>query len=126
MLLDTHVLVWARAASDRLGPAALAGLAGAPTVYFSPVSLVELHIKTMSGKLDLPPAVVDDPSVDGYVELPLRADHAAALVGLPELTAHDPFDRMLVAQALAARVTFLTADRRLLALEKDWILDARA
>lgn len=125
MLLDTHVLVWARADSGRLGPTAWDELAS-QTVYFSPVSLVELHVKTMSGKLDLPPAVLDDPSVDGFVELSLRTDQAAALAELPELTAHDPFDRMLVAQALATRMKFLTADRRLLALQKKWILDARA
>jgi len=58
------------------------------------------------------------------VLLDITAEHAEAIRDYPELTRHDPFDRLLVAQADRAGLQLLTADRVLLGLEKDFILDA--
>lgn len=60
----------------------------------------------------------------GLRPLPLTSEHARAVEQFPELAGHDPFNRILVAQARSEGLTFLTADRRLLSLGYDWIDDA--
>lgn len=125
MLLDTHVLVWARTTPDRLGPTIHRRVTAGAAVYFSPVSLVELQIKTMRGKLNVDPAVLSDPSPAGYEELPQRASHAEALARFPAPAGRDPFDRMLLAQAAAEEIDLITADSALLDLGLAWVHDAR-
>jgi PIN domain nuclease of toxin-antitoxin system len=58
------------------------------------------------------------------VLLSITAEHAEALGDFPELTRHDPFDRLLVAQASRTGLQLLTADQVLLDLGRDFILDA--
>ena len=60
----------------------------------------------------------------GLRDLPLTAKHARDLLSLPELTRHDPFDRLLLAQAMADQIPLVTGDSKLLALGRDWIIDA--
>ena len=54
----------------------------------------------------------------------ITPEHTAGLVRFPELVGHDPFDRILMAQALVEQIPLLTADRILLGLGLDWVLDA--
>lgn len=55
----------------------------------------------------------------------MRDTHAAVLAAFPELIDHDPFDRQIVAQAAVEGLRLLTSDERLLALGREWIMDAR-
>lgn len=104
VLLDTHVLIWWLSAPERLSPAARACLE-APTgdVFLSAVTTAELAIKSSIGRLTLPSPVLqfvtDAMRLDGLSSLAFEHVHAAALATLP-LHHRDPFDRMLVAQAL--------------------------
>lgn len=87
-------------------------------VHYSALSVAELSIKYAIGKLPLPPPVVEDPAGQiaaaaeaGRIEqLPLRLEHAVVLMTLP-LIHRDPFDRLLVAQALQEGMIFVTSDR---------------
>lgn len=115
-LLDTHVLLWAAGAPQVLPSAARALLADETNeLLFSAASLWEVAIKQQLGREDFRVdarlsrrGLLDN----GYVELPITSAHAVALDLLPPLH-KDPFDRILVAQALVEGVTLLTADTSL-------------
>jgi PIN domain nuclease of toxin-antitoxin system len=116
LLLDTHVLIWALDRPERLPPALRAELENADVeVYFSATSIWEISIKTALGKIDFPHsplAITQGAIATGFIELPITALHAAKVADLP---AHhrDPFDRLLIAQALALPAYLLTVDRAL-------------
>lgn len=115
LLLDTHVLVWANAAPHRLSPAArsLIGDATNPLVV-SAASAWELAIKYRSGRFpSAEPLVRQFDSVReriGAAALSMTSAHAIRAGGLAWGHA-DPFDRMLVAQALMEDLTLVTRDR---------------
>lgn len=118
LLLDTHVLLWAAARGDRLSPVARGMIEDpANTLWFSVASLWE--VATLRA-LDRPDFRTD-PGVlragllqAGYRELAVEGRHVLALAALPALHG-DPFDRILLAQAVAEGMTLMTADARLLA-----------
>ncbi len=124
LLLDTHVAVWVAGVPDRLGPRAKGVIERSAPVYLSAVSHAELEVKQMLGKVRLPDGFADWMADQGVSDLPFTATHAAAMRRFGELVRHDPFDRMLLAQAVAEGLIFLTADARLLTLGRDWIADA--
>ncbi len=113
LLLDTHVLLWTIAESRRL-PAAARALIGEPDneLTFSAASLWEVAIKAGRGRDDFR---IDVSSLrrslfdNEYAELPMTGAHAVALGSLPPLH-RDPFDRMLVAQAIVEGLTLVTSD----------------
>ncbi|MFM8377044.1 MAG: type II toxin-antitoxin system VapC family toxin [Phenylobacterium sp.] len=116
LLLDTHILLRAAAGSD-LSPA-LHGLIEDPAnrLVFSAASIWEVAIKSALGKpdFDIPPGVFRRALLEaGYEELAVSGVHAAALQGLPALH-RDPFDRILIAQAMVEGLTLLTADHTIL------------
>jgi len=112
-LLDTHLLLWAADQQERLSADAV-GLISDPAneLFFSAASLWEIAIKQGLGREDLK---VDARLLrrglldNGYSELPVASEHAVAIDSLPSLH-KDPFDRMLVAQAMIEGITLLTAD----------------
>ena len=116
LLLDTHVLLWAAGTPQRLPRAARALLEDeANKLVFSAASLWEVAIKQQLGREDfradarlLRRGLLDN----GYTELPVTSAHAVALDLLPPLH-KDPFDRMLIAQALVEGIMLLTADANL-------------
>ncbi|HTZ67360.1 MAG TPA: type II toxin-antitoxin system VapC family toxin [Roseiarcus sp.] len=113
LLPDTHILLWTIAESRRLSAAARA-LIGEPDneLTFSAVSLWEVAIKTGRGRADfrIDAGVLRRSLFDnGYAELAVTGAHVAALAGLPPIH-KDPFDRMLVAQAIVEGFTLLTSD----------------
>ncbi|WP_185972934.1 type II toxin-antitoxin system VapC family toxin [Aeromicrobium piscarium] len=124
ILLDTHVLLWVLRGEDRLGSNAAQSIATRHPAHYSSVSVMEMTIKAMQGRLEIPGGVCVVLDDVGLRQLPWVGEHAEAMGEFPELAGHDPFDRALVAQAAAEQLTFLTADRRLLALDRPWILDA--
>ena len=113
LLLDTHLLLWAAGQPERLPVAALELIEDASNeLCFSPVSLWEIAIKRGLGRADFraDPRLIWRGLLDaGYHELPITSAHAMAVDGLPALH-KDPFDRMLVAQALVEGIVLLTAD----------------
>lgn len=117
LLLDTHIVLRAARGVD-LG-AGLRRLLEDPAnrLVFSAASIWEIAIKSGLGRpdFDVPSGVFRRGLLEaGYEELPVTGAHAAALQGLPALH-RDPFDRILVAQALVESLTLLTADRTILA-----------
>jgi PIN domain nuclease of toxin-antitoxin system len=113
LLLDTPILLWTVAESRRLSPAARA-LIGEPDneLTFSSASLWEVAIKAGRGRDDFH---IDVSSLrrslfdNAYAELPITGAHAVALGSLPPIH-RDPFDRMLVAQAIVEGLTLVTSD----------------
>ena len=116
VLLDTHVLLWALAEPSMMDAQTRAAIeAGDNEVLFSAASIWEITIKAGLGRLDFAFEAADiaRAALDtGFTELAVRAN-AAALVGrLPSLH-RDPFDRLLVAQAIVEPATLYTADPQL-------------
>ena len=113
-LLDTSVLLfWAMARLDRLSPEQQSAIRdGRSEVYVSAISAAEMRVKVSIGKLAAPPDLFDALGKHGFSELPLTIADTAALDTLP-LLHRDPFDRLLVVQALAHGLTLITSDERL-------------
>jgi PIN domain nuclease of toxin-antitoxin system len=113
LLLDTHLLLWAASAPERLPAGARALLEDAANeLLFSAASLWEVTIKASLGRDDfrIDARVLRRGLLDnGYTELPISSAHAVAVAGLPNLH-RDPFDRLLVAQAGVEGITLLTSD----------------
>jgi len=112
LLLDTHVLLWA-AAGAGLSTGAIA-LIGDPEneLVFSAASIWEIAIKSGLGRpeFSLDPGVFRRELLEsGYEELAIAGGHAAAVSTLPDLH-KDPFDRILIAQAIVEGITLLSAD----------------
>ncbi len=114
VLCDTHILLWALAAPDRLPRDARACLERAE-VFVSAASVWEISIKAAMGRIECDPAQVADAiEAVGFRHLPITASHAARVFTLPAIH-RDPFDRMLVAQALCESMPLLTSDGALAA-----------
>jgi PIN domain nuclease of toxin-antitoxin system len=115
-LLDTHLLLWAAGQPERLSAAARRLIDNADNeLLFSAASLWEIAIKSALGRADfrVEPRVLRRGLVDnGYIELPVTSEHAVSIDALPPVH-KDPFDRLLVAQALTEGITLLTADPEL-------------
>ena len=110
LLLDTHVFLWAVSGSRQLTPKIRAVIKGADEVFVSAASIWEIAVKVRLGKLEADPvAMVEAIEESGFKELPVRAAHAAHVANLP-LHHTDPFDRLLVAQAVTEPLRLLTAD----------------
>ncbi|GLC97058.1 twitching motility protein PilT [Cupriavidus sp. TA19] len=116
VLLDTHIALWAVTGSTDL-PAAAAAVIAEPTndIFVSVVSLWEIGIKSAIGKLGFT-ATQANAAFDlcGYQSLVINKYHTSTLDALALHDDHkDPFDRMLVAQALHEGMTLLTADTKM-------------
>ena len=113
LLLDTQVLLWAAGNSKRLSASARKLLNDPGNdLCFSPASLWEITIKNSLGRKDfrVEPRVLRRGLLDnGYTELPVTSQHAVGVDGLPDIH-RDPFDRLLLAQALSEGITLVTAD----------------
>jgi PIN domain nuclease of toxin-antitoxin system len=113
LLLDTHIYLWAVAGSRLLKASARRLIESADEVHVSAASIWEIAIKARLGKIKADPvqlAAAIEPS--GFIELPVRAVHAAAVAQL-EPHHSDPFDRLLIAQALTEPLRLVTVDRAL-------------
>jgi PIN domain nuclease of toxin-antitoxin system len=109
LLLDTQVVLWWFRNDQRLGPLARQAIAAAQDVAVSAVTPWEIAIKVAIGKLDAPAHLLDDIEQRGLRRLPVTFEHAKALLALPPVH-RDPFDRMLIAQAVAEKLTLISSD----------------
>ena len=109
VLLDTHLLLWALGAPARL-PTAARRIIRDGDVYVSAASIWEISIKVALGKLRADPdEVLAALEPAGLLSLPISGEHAARVASLPPIH-RDPFDRLLVAQALVEPMRLLTDD----------------
>ena len=113
LLLDTHVLIWTLSAPSRLSAEIRRDIA-LSDVFVSAASIWEIAIKFAAGKLlTNPNLVLNELPVAGYDLLPVSGLHAARTADLGTLLHMDPFDRLLVAQAICESMTLLTNDNAL-------------
>lgn len=124
ILLDTHVVRWALEDIPRLGRQARRTIQNADIRYISAITHVEIAIKSGVSDVRAPVDLAEVAVRAGMTPLPFEDRHAKALGRFPQLARHDPFDRMLLAQADVDRLAFVTADQKLLALDQSWIIDA--
>lgn len=116
LLLDTQLLLWTVDDSARLSAEARTLISDPENeLAFSASSIWEIAIKNARGRLDFrvePRGLRAELLERGFVEIPITGAHGAAVGDLP-LLHKDPFDRLLVAQALIENLILLTADRTL-------------
>jgi PIN domain nuclease of toxin-antitoxin system len=114
LLLDTHVFLWWDGSHPNLDAACRAAIANpANRVFVSAATIWEIGIKRRTGKLRFAGSVVDAVRSNGFVELPILGRDAEAAAGL-DWDHADPFDRLIVAQALANSLTLATSDGTIL------------
>jgi PIN domain nuclease of toxin-antitoxin system len=125
LLLDTHVLLWAKAQRDRLGKHLATLEDPGNELFVSAVTAWEIVIKSALGKLALPEApelyVPDRVRSIGASSLAVEQSHVLAVGRLPDLH-RDPFDRLLIAQADCLGLTIVTGDPNVAAYPVDTIL----
>lgn len=119
LLLDTHVAIWAVAASRKLSQATKALIEDAHSdVYVSICSLWEIAIKSTPGRSSLAPIPLPDAIMlfenAGFSLLEIKTEHLLQVANLPPIHG-DPFDRLLVAQALCEPLRLVTSDKTLVA-----------
>jgi len=119
LLLDTHVLLWALAEDHKLSDAQRSAIE-ASELFLSSVSIWEIGIKRALGKLDVPPGIIAQARASGCQELPVSWKHAEFAADLPKHHA-DPFDRMLIAQAISEGLVLCSSDAKLAAYGADLI-----
>lgn len=110
-LLDTHIFLWCINDDTKLSKKARLLIQEAEVIYVSSVSVWEMSIKINLGKLTADPnELVAAITKSGFLELPLTALHVAKTHELADIH-RDPFDRVLIAQALTEPLKLLTADK---------------
>ena len=112
--LDTHVLLWSLSSPQRLSKVARDAIEDPSNIVFVSAAVAwEIEIKSAIGKLRAPSDLATQLSAANFQELGITIAHALALRQLPNLH-RDPFDRIMLAQARAAGLTFVTADPAIL------------
>lgn len=111
LLLDTHIVLWELDGSRALKREARTAVEHATELLFSVVSFAEVGVKAAIGKLAVPGDFHDHVLRSGLRVLGLAPDHGLAVADLP-MHHRDPFDRLLIAQAVSEGLTIVTADRR--------------
>ncbi|MEA3546215.1 MAG: type II toxin-antitoxin system VapC family toxin [Thermodesulfobacteriota bacterium] len=110
ILLDTHVLIWALENNPTLATSARSSITRARNMVFvSSVSIWEIAIKKNLGKLEAPDNLQEEIKLHRFTPLPINYDHAELAGKLPDIH-RDPFDRMLIAQAITEKLTLVTRD----------------
>jgi PIN domain nuclease of toxin-antitoxin system len=116
LLLDTHLVLWAASEPERLSKTAVQLIEDRSNqLIFSAASIHEVAIKSSLGRPDFkvkPDRLLRGLLLGGYLELPVSAEHSAKVFDLPPIQ-RDPFDRILIAQAIYEGLVFLTVDQTL-------------
>lgn len=112
VLIDTHVLLWWLGGNPRLSAQARTTIRSSEAVFVSAATAWEIAIKVAAGKLEFHGDMEQQLALNSFQALPITVAHATAAGSLPRHH-NDPFDRMLVAQALQESLTLMTTDDRL-------------
>jgi len=114
VLLDTHTLIWFTEGSERLSTKAKSAIGDINNIKFiSIVSLWEIVIKSSSNKLEFKQSLIEVNyflSLNNIQTLTINTDHLNTLSGLP-FHHKDPFDRLLIAQAISGKLAVISSDR---------------
>jgi PIN domain nuclease of toxin-antitoxin system len=114
LLIDTQIFLWWLGDSRKLGKPARELIEAADEVYVSAASIVECELKIEAGLLEADlQELFRGIAASGFKELPVRARPAAAAATLERAPGADGFDRLLVSQAMAEPLRFLTANQAL-------------
>lgn len=112
-LLDTHAILWWLTEPESLSSKAHKIIADPNnTLYVSSISFWEMSIKSGLGKLTIPNNILTILSTDGFKTLPLLPEESLSIIDLPMIH-HDPFDRILIAQAKYNDLVFITRDSKI-------------
>ena len=121
LLLDTHALIWWLANNPTLSDNAKDIIADPNNLVFvSAASAWEIAIKKTLGKLQVPNDLAAQIKQKRFISLPISIDHAVMVETLP-LYHQDPFDRILIAQAVYEKLTIITRDLKFKVYEVDII-----
>lgn len=113
IILDTHVLIWALEDNPALSVKAAEAIIDADNIIFvSAVSVWEIGIKRKMGKIETPDNLLEEINLHRFTPLPINLHHAELAGTLPDIH-KDPFDRMLVAQAVYEKLTLVTRDEKI-------------
>lgn len=117
-LLDTHIVIWLVYQPEKIKPhIEQILLDSCVPVYFSTVNLWEVAIKVKLGKFDIQGIYSDELyqtlQQDLYLQMPILAKHCTLVEHLPLLHS-DPFDRLLIAQAISENLTLITHDSKII------------
>ncbi len=110
-LLDTHVLIWALENNPTLSELSRNSIIdGRNMIFVSPISVWEIGIKKSLGKLETPDNLLEEIKAHRFSLLQIDFNHALLAGKLPDIH-KDPFDRMLIAQAIIEKLTLITRDK---------------
>lgn len=110
ILLDTHMILWWLNNDPLLPEFSKKLISDSDTICFvSSASVWEISIKSALGKLEIPDGYLLELKDEGFLELPIRWEHARMVKELP-LHHRDPFDRILIAQSIREKLFLLTVD----------------
>ena len=113
ILLDTHIFLWWLNNDPKLSKKTKTIILAATEVYISSASIWEACIKVKIGKLEFQVEKLAEAITEsGFLELPITAKHTVGTYKLSDIH-NDPFDRILIAQAICEPLQFLTADKLL-------------
>ena len=112
IILDTHIFLWSLYEPEKLSAQHLSELESlSNTIFLSSISMVEIMIKNTIGKLSVDIDLLEVAKESGFELLDFNAFDALAMKDMP-LHHKDPFDRMLIAQAIANQFHMMTEDRK--------------
>jgi PIN domain nuclease of toxin-antitoxin system len=113
LLLDTHILLWWLTQDQKLSQTETAIITDSDNLIFvSAATAWEIVVKKMIGKLEAPDDLPAALAANNFLELPITIEHSQKLYQLP-LHHHDPFDRIMVAQAISENLTLMTRDAKI-------------
>ena len=113
LLLDTHIFYWWFYEPERLSHETIILMQSAEKTFVSSASIWEISIKVRLGKMNADPQeLFEQIQANGFRELPVLSRHALLVAKLP-LHHSDPFDRILIAQAISEPLNLLTSDEQL-------------
>jgi PIN domain nuclease of toxin-antitoxin system len=113
ILLDTHILIWWLSKASRLSQAEIDLITDSDNfIFVSAATAWEIAVKKMIGKLEAPDDLPAALAVNNFLELPITIEHSQKLYKLA-LHHNDPFDRIMIAQAISEDLTFMTRDAKI-------------
>ena len=124
LVIDTNALLAILTRPKILGSKTTKLVDSTEILYYSSISVFEIAIKNMLGKLNLSIPLLKLLDTPKLKSVPFSVKEALETYSLPSLSRHEPFDRMILATVKANRAKLITSDRKMLELGFDWIIDS--